>query len=464
MKTPGVVIAGTNSGCGKTTLSMGLMAILRKRGLKVQPFKVGPDYIDPMFHTFITGTPSRNLDSWMLSSDTVKHLYHTHARKADIAVTEGVMGFYDGYGGTSLEGSTAHVARLIGAPVVLVVNAEAMSLSAAALVKGFMDFADNSGIRGVILNRVSSQGHYDLLKRAIEDHTGAVVLGYVKKVEEALLESRHLGLVTSDEIKDLAEKVDRVARQMAETLDVDKLLALAAEAGVHEEPLVTLPEPIEGRVRIGVARDKAFCFYYQDNLDLLTYLGAELVPCSPLEDTALPQNLDGLYLGGGYPEVWAQTLAENQGMKKAVKDLVEKDCPVYAECGGMMYLTEGIETLKGEVYPMVGVIPGRSFMTDSLKRFGYVTLRTTSDNCLAVAGEEIRGHEFHYSEVAVADGINTCYQVSKSRDDKISRQWRCGYQVHQVLAGYPHIHFWSNPVFAKGFVSRCHDFRKAEER
>lgn len=462
MKTPGFVIAGTNSGCGKTTLSMGLMAILRDRGLKVQPFKVGPDYIDPLFHTFITGKPSRNLDSWMLSSETVKHLYHTHAEEADIAVTEGVMGFYDGYGGSSLEGSTAHVAKLIGAPVVLVVNAEAMSLSAAALVKGFMTFVEDAGIRGVILNRVSSQGHYDLLKQVIEDHTGAVVLGYVKKMEEALLESRHLGLVTSEEISDLAEKVDRMSRQMAETLDVDRLLEIAGEAADHASPAVTLPEPIEGKVRIGVARDKAFCFYYQDNLDLLTHLGAELIPFSPLEDTALPQKLDGLYLGGGYPEVWGQVLAENHAMTKAVKELVEKDCPVYAECGGMMYLTEEIETLKGKTYSMVGVIPGKSFMTGSLKRFGYVTLRTTLDNCLVGPGEEIRGHEFHYSDVAIPGEVNTCYQVSKSRDDKITRQWQCGYQVHQVLAGYPHMHFWSNPAFAKGFVSSCHDFRKAE--
>lgn len=459
MKTPGIVIAGTNSGCGKTTISMGIMAALMERGLKVQPFKVGPDYIDPMFHTFITGRASRNLDSWMLTPETVKHLYCTHAREADIAVTEGVMGFYDGYGGTSLEGSTADVAEIIGAPVILVVNGEAMSLSAAALVKGFVEFERESNVRGVIFNRVSGEGHFLLLKQAVETHTGVTVLGYVTKMEETAMESRHLGLVTSEETDDLEGKVLQLARQIGETVNLDKLLAIAGKAVEVTDAPMTLPAPLPERVRIGVARDKAFCFYYQDNLDLLEKLGAELVFFSPMEDEAVPEKLDGLYLGGGYPEIWGQTLEKNHGMRSQVGNLIRQGLPVYAECGGMMYLTESIQRDENSEYQMVGIIPGSSFMTGSLKRFGYVTVCMTADHLLAGKGEEIRGHEFHYSDVSVPREVHTCFQVSKSRDGKVTKQWHCGYRVNQGIAGYPHLHFWSNPDFAKGFVESCLQYR-----
>lgn len=455
MKTPGVVIAGTNSGCGKTTLSMGVMAALKKKGLKVQPFKVGPDYIDPMFHTFITDRPSRNLDSWMLPHETVKHLYNTRVQDADIAVTEGVMGFYDGYGGTSLTGSTAEVADLIGAPVVLVLNAEAMSLSAAAMVKGFYDFSPRARVRGVILNRVSGEAHYQLLKEGIEGHTGVRVLGYLKKTKEAVLESRHLGLVTSGEIHDLQHRVDQLAEEVVSTVDLEGLLHLAEEATPVPCTAPVLPEPIIGKVRIGVAMDKAFCFYYQDNLDLLTSLGGELVPFSPLTDVTLPKNLQGLYLGGGYPEVWAAALERNQTMKQAVYHHAEKGLPVYAECGGMMYLMEQLRTGEGTNHAMTGVLPGSSHITTSLQRFGYVTVKIQKDTILARAGQAIRAHEFHYSEVKVPEATDRAYHVMKKRDGQITRQWQCGYQVKRVLGGYPHLHFWGNPHFAKGFLESC---------
>lgn len=455
MKTPGIVIAGTNSGCGKTTLSMGVMAALKKKGLKVQPFKVGPDYIDPMFHTFITGRPSCNLDSWILPHETVKHLYNTHAQDADIAVTEGVMGFYDGHGVTSLSGSTAEVADLIGAPVVLVLNAEAMSLSAAAMVKGFCDLSPQARVRGVILNRVSGEVHYQLMKEAIERYTEVKVLGYLKNMKEAALESRHLGLVTSSEIHDLQHQVDQLAEEVASTVDLEGLLHLAKEAAPVQCTAPVLPDPIPGKVRIGVAKDKAFCFYYQDNLDLLTSLGGELVSFSPLTDAALPENLQGLYLGGGYPEVWAAALERNQTMKQAVQAHVQKGLPVYAECGGMMYLMERLRTGEGTTHAMAGVLPGSSHITSSLQRFGYVTVKTQKDTILAGAGQQIRAHEFHYSDVKVPDDTQRAYQVMKHRNGQVSRQWQCGYQVQRVLGGYPHLHFWANPHFAKGFLESC---------
>jgi cobyrinic acid a,c-diamide synthase len=477
MKIPAIVIAGTNSGCGKTTLSMGLMAALAEKGFRVQPYKVGPDYIDPMFHTFITGRESRNLDSWMLDRDTVRRLYCKSAAGADIAVVEGVMGFYDGYGGSSLEGSTADVSKIIGAPVILVINGEAMSLSAAALVKGFADFDKSVRVKGVLLNNISGEGHYRLLKEAIEGHTGITVLGYLERSGDIAVGSRHLGLVTSAEIGGLREKAAILSGRIQRTVDLELLVKLAGEAedvpcahGTGGEDIFQAQGPGEkdflqeaGKmgnshapaIRLAVARDKAFCFYYRDSLELLEEMGAELVDFSPLEDSSLPEGIDGLYLGGGYPELWARELQENTPMKKDIKSRIEKGLPAYAECGGLIYLTDSIRTDEEKECEMVGLIPGESRMTSSLKRFGYVYVKMTENTILGKKASEIRAHEFHYSETTVRENVKACFEVSKRKDERITKSWNCGYKVFNLLAGYPHLHFCANPAFARSFVESC---------
>jgi cobyrinic acid a,c-diamide synthase len=462
MHIPGIVIAGTNSGCGKTTVSMGIMAALVKRGLCVQPYKVGPDYIDPMFHTFITGRDSRNLDSWMLGEETVTGLFCKNAIGADFAVIEGVMGMFDGFGGYSEGGSTAHVSKIVGLPVILVVNGEGMSLSIVPLIKGFLDFDPGVKIRGVIINNINSDGHFQLLRRNIEEHLDIAVLGYLKTVPECTLPSRHLGLVTEGEISDLKNRVDILSRQVEETLNLELLQRIAQEAAVPiDMDPIRLPGALvkeKSRVRIGIAKDKAFNFYYRDNLDLLEILGAELVYFSPLTDKELPSGLQGLYIGGGYPEVWAKELEANGSMRRSIREHIKTEMPTFAECGGLMYLGESIRLKNGEAYAMAGVIPGKSEMTSSLQRFGYVEIEATADSCIIKAGERIRGHEFHYSTTAVAEGVPGCFQVSKSRRDREAAAWTCGFQQYNVVAGYPHLHFWSNPAFAERFVEKCREY------
>ena len=458
MKIPSIVIAGTNSGCGKTTISMGIMAALVKRGIKVQPFKVGPDFIDPMFHTFITGRASRNLDSWLLDEDTVRYLFMKNAAGTDIAVIEGVMGFFDGFGGKSIEASTAHVSQIIGAPVILVINGEAMSLSAAAIVKGFADFDKNVDISGVIINNISGESHFKILKEAIEIHTGIPVLGYLKRNSDLAIESRHLGLVTSSEITGLKEKAEILASEIEKTIDLDLLLRLSGEA--HElAQKKTYDIATVGKPRIAVALDKAFNFYYRDNLDLLEMLGADLVFFSPLNDTVLPQKIGGLYLGGGYPEVWAKELQANVSMKNDIKKQIESGLPTYAECGGFMYLTDSLTDKSGNSFKMAGVIPGKCQMTGSLKRFGYVCIEISEDNVLSDKGSLIRAHEFHYSEASIDESIKTCFNVLKNKDSASGKSWHCGYKVNNLLAGYAHMHFWSNIEFARNFVSHCTEYK-----
>jgi cobyrinic acid a,c-diamide synthase len=465
MKIPRIIIAATNSGCGKTTITTGLLAALSKRGMKVQPFKVGPDYIDPMFHTFITGTASRNLDSWMLGDDVLSHIFLENSTGMDIAVVEGVMGLYDGYGGHSEIGSTAHVSRIIEAPVILVVNGEGMSLSIAALVHGFVNFNRGVRVKGVIINSIKSSGHYQLLKEIIEEHTGLDVLGYLPRMEGYSLESRHLGLVPSDEVEGLRDKVNMLAQQIEKTVDIELLLKIAKGAGDIYKPYVTPHFAIstkKEKARIAVAKDKAFSFYYKDNLELLETLGAQLVYFSPLEDSKLPEDINGLYMGGGYPEVFAKELQDNESMKDDIKKHIIKGLPAYAECGGLMYMSESISTGNGEVYEMVGLIPGKSKMTPSLQRFGYVELETLYGNTLSKPGQRIRGHEFHYSITKVHEDTPVCYKVAKRRKSGLST-WNCGYRVHNLIAGYPHLHFWANIEFARNFINKCVEYKNGGE-
>lgn len=471
MKIPRILIAGTNSGCGKTTIATGIMAALVKKGLKVQAFKTGPDYIDPMFHTFITGRNSRNLDAYMLSEDTLKHLFVKNSINSDISIIEGVMGLYDGFGGYSQEASTAHVSGIIDAPVILVVNGEGMSLSIAALIKGYMDFNPAVKIQGVIINKIKNQSHFLLLKEIIEQNVGIKALGYLLPMEEYNLKSRHLGLVPAVEMENLKKSMDILSEQISKTIDLDLLLKIAKDTGEITNKPIEINSPYLSpnnqdisknkarKPRIAVAMDKAFNFYYKDNLDILESLGAEIEYFSPMNDKSLPNAIDGLYIGGGYPEVFTAELEGNYSMRQSIRSKLIEGLPAYAECGGLMYLSQSIENDNGQKFVMVGALSGESKMTNKLQRFGYVEVEAIEDSILADKGQKIRGHEFHYSvtdmEIDTEDKIKTCWKVVKRRKENKETSWNCGYKINNLIAGYPHLHFWGNIDFAVKFIESC---------
>ncbi len=454
LHTPGLVIAGTHSGVGKTTLCMGIMQVL-SQSETVQPYKVGPDYIDPAFHTFITGRPCRNLDSWLLEASTLRFLYSRSASHGGVNLVEGVMGLYDGAGAHSREGSTAQIAKLLGLPVVLVMDGRGMAASAAALVLGYRRYDPEVDLCAVILNNVSSEGHYRLLKEAVERDTGVRVAGYLPPCREIELASRHLGLVPREEVPALREKLAQLGELIRATLDLELLLQLAQRSRPVFAAPPPLPEPSAGAVSLAVARDAAFSFYYEDNLALLRELGAELFFFSPLEAPRLPEGCCGLYLGGGFPEIFAQELALNSPLKAEIRAAIAAGMPVYGECGGLMYLSEGIKTQEGAFFPMVGAFPGKAEMTDRLQRFGYVELEFKADNLLGKAGEGIRAHEFHYSRLVDMAAENWCFHVSRKRDGVLRDSWPCGIRRQQMLAAYPHLHFYSNPTVAVSFLQCC---------
>ncbi len=437
-----LLLAGTGSGCGKTTAVCAVLQALVNRGLDVGAFKCGPDYIDPMFHSRVIGAKSANLDGFFFSPNTLRHLLAKNGGGRDVSVIEGAMGFYDGAGLASTRASAWETARSTDTPVVLVVPARGAALSVLAVIQGFLDFQGDSGVRGVLLNRCAAST-YRALAGAIRERFGgwAEPVGFLPELPACTLESRHLGLVTAGEVEGLREKLDILARQAEGTVGLDRLLELAASAPpVAWEPVV-LPrlEP----VRIAVARDRAFCFYYEDSLEALAEMGAELVPFSPLEDAALPAHVQGLYLGGGYPELYARQLSGNGSMRRSVRAALEGGLPCIAECGGFMYLTEGI----GEA-DMAGVLPGRCFDAGRLTRFGYVTLRAKKDSLLCRAGETIRGHEFHHWDARCPGGDFWAEKPS-------GRGWDCAVATDRLYAGYPHFHFYANPASAARFYETC---------
>ena len=440
-KVPRLVLAGTNSGCGKTTVTCAVLQALISRGLRVGAAKCGPDYIDPMFHSRVIGAKSSNLDSFFFDRDTMRYLLAHNTQGCDVTVIEGVMGYYDGLGLTSTRASTYAAARETSSPVVLVVNARGAALSVLASVEGFLHFAPDSGIQGVILNGCSAMS-YGPLSRELENRLGVRACGYLPRLPECALESRHLGLITADEVADLQEKLRKLAAEAEKTLDILTLLELADAAPPLRFIPPALPEP-GTPVRIGVARDRAFCFYYEDSLDLLRQLGAELVPFSPLADERLPDGVQGLYLGGGYPELYAAQLAENRTLRGQLREVVHAGMPCIAECGGFMYLTEAI----GE-HPMVGFLPGRCFDAGKLARFGYVTLTAERDNLLCRAGGSIPAHEFHHWD---AEQTGDAFTAAKP----FGRSWPCVFATDTLYAGYPHFHFYANPSFAVRFLDAC---------
>jgi len=452
------LIAAPQSGSGKTTVSLAIMAALNRRGVMVAPFKCGPDFIDPGYHRLVTGRHSINLDAWMCTEQFVRETFDLHTKEADVAVIEGVMGLFDGLGASATEGSSAQIAAITGAPVVLVVNARGMAASAAALVKGFAGFDPNISLAGVIFNNVGSESHADLLRRVMSQTLPEVsVFGCIPRDEALAIPSRHLGLVTAEDNPLPPEFLDRLAEMAERCLDLDGLAGLKANPTDH--PFVKGVSSSDilsdggGVVRIAVARDAAFCFVYEDNLRLLREGGAEIVSFSPLEDVALPSGISGIYLPGGYPELYAERLSANSGMLNAIRVAVAADMPVYAECGGFVYLTEGIE--GGEEQPVTdfaGIFPVRCRMLPRRKALGYRQVDLLDGTVIGGQGGVCRGHEFHYSEAgAMPDYIKRCYNVSRQG----TLLYTEGYSVRNCLASYVHLHFGSNPEIAALFVKAC---------
>lgn len=451
MFAPRFMIAAPNSGSGKTTITCALLKALLNQEYKVAAFKSGPDYIDPMFHSRVIGAKSRNLDLFMLGKETAKYLLAKNASDCDVAVLEGAMGFYDGMGQTE-QYSAYDLARTTKTPVILVVNGKGAALSLAATIKGFKNFRPDADVRGAILNNVTAMS-YKFYKEVIEQETGVKLVGYLPYMQDCNFESRHLGLVTAEEIGDLQQIVERLAEQASKTIDFDELLKIAnnAEQLVYEEQKLVAV----AKVKIAVAQDKAFCFYYQDALDLLQELGAEIIPFSPLTDVELP-DCDGIVLGGGYPELYAEQLAANHSMCTSIRSAVKLKKPCFAECGGFMYLLEHFKAEDSTVYEWTGAISGDTFMTSKLNRFGYITLTAERDNLFCAAGGQINGHEFHYS-----DSSNNGHDFLAVKASGIS-EWACCHAEKALYAGYPHIHLWGNVDFARNFVRACAEF--AEKR
>ncbi|PYN09446.1 MAG: cobyrinate a,c-diamide synthase [Candidatus Rokuibacteriota bacterium] len=449
-----LVVAGTASGVGKTSITLGLLAALRRRGLVVQPFKVGPDFIDAGLHAVASGRPSYNLDGWMCGRETVMATVARHAADADVAIVEGVMGCFDGADTSNDTGSTAEIAKWLGAPVVLVVDASAQARSAAATVLGFERFDPALNVAATILNRVGGEAHARSVMEAIRATCRAVPLGGIAREDTCwAMPERYLGLATAAEgLLDRA-RLERMANAVERGLELDHLLALAPSRAFDVPPRVV----VRPRVTIGIARDPAFQFYYAENLDLLRAMGAALVEWSPLSD-AEPPDVDGLYFGGGYPELHAERLADNAGCRKSVRRLVlDEGRPVYAECGGLMYLAESLEDAHGRTHEMVGVLPGHVTMRPLRMSLGYVDVTLTLPTLLGPTGTRARGHEFHFSTLtAVPTTVPRAYTVAAHGGASRAE----GYVVGRALLSYMHLHFASNPALAESFVDACAKARR----
>jgi len=449
MNVPRLVIAGTHSGVGKTTATLAILAALAARGRLVQPFKAGPDFIDPGHHSAVTGRPSRNLDGWMLGEAVNRDIFTRAAADADISIIEGMMGLFDGSSPVNEIGSTAELAKQLDAPVLLVIDGSAMARSAAAMVSGYAKFDPALRVAGVLFNRVNSEGHYKLLKEAVEQETDVVAVGYLQLDQAVTISDRHLGLVTAME-HGTGELYGRLAKAAAETVDLDRIEALARSC--RELPAAA-PQPVmrnHGRtVRIGVAQDLAFCFYYPENLELLEAAGAELVKFSPMTDRVLP-DVDMLYLGGGYPELHGEALAGNGTMRTAIRQFAERGGTIYAECGGMMYLTQGIRDFAGTSHEMVGLFPAEAVMQKPGLTLGYRTVELSQGCILGVSGTTARGHEFHYSTLVPKGRLDYACVLRDARGEPKGSD---GLIVGNTLALYAHLHFASQPQIAKSLVS-----------
>ena len=475
IRIPKILIAAPGSGSGKTLLTCALLRLLGRRGIRAAAFKCGPDFIDPMFHKKVLGTPSRNLDLYLAGEDGVRRSFAAGCTGAQIAVIEGVMGYFDGTGASGMEGSSYHLASVLQAPVLLAADVRGMSRSAAALIKGFADYGEQRMIRGAFLNRVSP-AMADRISGWLKSEAAIPVLGSFPLDETLCIESRHLGLVEPGEIPDLLQKIDHAADLLEQTLNLELLLEIAkgapvlrvekerlnksvtaAESAREDSAAVSAREDAAAKaspVTIAVAEDEAFSFYYEDNLELLEELGAEIVSFSPLHDTSLPE-ADGLLIGGGYPELRAQELAANTFMVSSIRRAAEQGMPILAECGGFQYLQEKLVDSEGIEHRMCGVLKGFSRMTKKLVRFGYVEV--SGEGGYFGSGRAIRGHEFHYSDST--DNGSACRAVKPD-----GRAWDCMVVQGRITAGYSHLYYRSDPAFAEAFVAECRKFREERGR
>ena len=449
------VVGGPASGVGKTTVALGLMAAFRRRGLAVQPFKCGPDFIDADHHTRICGRAARNLDGWMLPAETNQALFAAHASTAEVAIVEGVMGLFDGARNADA-GSTAAMAKLLRLPIVLVVDGSKMAASAAALVRGFQDFDPAARVQGVIFNKLAGAGHYRLLRDALDDAGCAPALGYLPNDPGIHVPERHLGLHTAGEEFWSAGAVEHLAALVEEHLELDRLLSLAANLEPGEIEVVSASGAVaHPSIRVAIARDRAFSFYYEDNLDALRAGGAEIVEFSPLADRSLPQGTQAVYIGGGYPELYAAQLAANAPMRAAIREFGGRGAPIYAECGGLMYLASQLRLSDGSSFEMAGLFPFTTALTDRLVRFGYSEVCVVSDCLLGRAGTVARGHSYHYSTIEGEDPeVASVYRVHSTLS---GAEWREGFTAGNVLASYIHLHFLSNPELVTSFLSAARD-------
>ena len=440
----GIVITAPASGGGKTTVSCALMAALKKRGMRVSAFKCGPDYIDPMFHERALGIPSANLDAFFCGEELLKGLYARHSLDSDITVVEGVMGYYDGVDFSDTYASTYHIAKTLALPAAAVINARGAALSAAAVIKGMADFRQDSNIKAVIFNNIS-EGTYSRLKPAVENELDISVCGFLPHTEECIFSGRHLGLADA-ESEAVLKKIDRLALLAEKYIDIDKITAIANECPKNSTAMPRHKKAAD--VTIAVARDKAFCFYYKDNIELLEDMGCVISYFSPIADSALPP-ADGLILGGGYPELYARELSENKPMLLDIRRALEGGMPCLAECGGFMYLHRRMQGKDGSFYDMAGLINADALYTDKLVRFGYIEL-SEDKSCLLDKDETLKAHEFHYWD---STDNGALFKAKKPS----GREWRCIHLYKNTLCGFPHIYYYSNPDFARRFVLKCSD-------
>jgi cobyrinic acid a,c-diamide synthase len=458
VRTPRLVIAGTASNVGKTILTAGLIAAFKARGLTVQSFKVGPDYIDAAYLAHVSGRPCRNLDSWMLGEGALRQVLAQGALGADLALVEGMLGLFDGRSG-STGGSTADVARIIKAPVVLVMDVSDMTESAAAVALGFKTYAESPKIAGVLLNNVRSDAHRRIAEDAIWGIAKLPVLGALRAMPQLDIPQRQRGLLPVTENKEWDRMIGVLSETIDRDVDLDLLLRIANKAELV--PLVPKKvfqgKPDVGQpVRLAVAYDDAFNFYYPENLELLEEHGAQVVPFSPLEDDHLPQDASGVYLGGGFPEIFVEPLAKNHAMAESIQQAYRSGVPIYAECGGLMYLGRSLRTDSGTKYGMAGVIPVDVEMDGEIHRFGYRQLLTLEENILSPRGQFYRGHEFHWSRITGHNGdLKPAYQMQNADGEVIGYE---GFVAPNLLASYVHLHFGQNPLLVDKFVQHCREF------
>ncbi len=445
-----IIIAGTHSGCGKTTVTCAVLAALKSRGMNVEAFKCGPDYIDPMFHRKVIGVQSHNLDSFFCDDDTLKYLLNEHTQNSDIAVIEGVMGFYDGADG---RGSAYSLSQITDTPAVIVIDCRGISDSIGAVMRGFLEYQRPNNIAGFIFNRLPER-LIPLAKKLCDD-LGTKYFGFLPKTD-ITIESRHLGLVTANEIADIKTKLQKLGEIVEKHICLDDICKIQTPL-FQEFRVPELPKSCENKPVIAVSKDRAFCFIYDDNIELLKKLGCEIRYFSPLDESKTPENVNGLYLCGGYPELYAERLSANTEMLTDIRHKINNGLPTIAECGGFMYLHDTFTDMNGNEFTGAGIIHGKAFRTDKLQRFGYVELSSDRDNLLCKAGENFRAHEFHYF-----DSTDCGSNMTARKSD--GREWKCVHANSTLYAGFPNLYFYSDTKIAERFVSACINFKEKNEQ